>query len=99
MASRGGGGYHGRADRLASATTASADMAEEQLDSLRAWRCRTRNEVLAFSLPALSTVLADPIMSVVDAAVVSCGRRPSQLQCSSLNVAVHSVKTMTYTWV
>mmetsp|Transcript_6558 Transcript_6558/g.11881 ORF Transcript_6558/g.11881 Transcript_6558/m.11881 type:complete len:480 (+) Transcript_6558:47-1486(+) len=50
------------------------------------WRRTKRNEVLRFAAPALSTVLADPLMSVVDALVV--GRTASTLELASLGPAL-----------
>ncbi len=52
----------------------------------RAWRRDVRRDVLVFAGPALSTVLADPLMSVVDG--VCCGRFASTLQLASLGPAL-----------
>lgn len=45
-----------------------------------------RKDVLLFAGPALSTVLADPLMSVVDA--LCCGRFCSTLELASLGPAL-----------
>ena len=52
----------------------------------KAYRGKIRKEVLAFSGPALATVLADPLMSVVDALCV--GRMCSTVQLGSLGPAL-----------
>ena len=59
-----------------------AQLAEER----RTWRRRKRSEVLVFAAPALSTVLADPLMSMFDALV--CGRSCSTLEFASLGPAL-----------
>ena len=60
----------------------TAPLAQER----RAWRREKRKEVLVFAAPALSTVLADPLMSMFDALV--CGRCCSTLEFASLGPAL-----------
>lgn len=48
----------------------------------RAWRRNIVQQILLFAGPAVSTTLADPLMSVVDA--VCCGRFCSTIQLASL---------------
>ena len=52
----------------------------------RAWRRERRREVVRFGVPALSTVLADPLMSVVDA--LCCGRSCGTVELASLGPAL-----------
>ena len=66
----------------ATADPPAAELAEER----RSWRRRKRSEVLVFAAPALSTVLADPLMSMFDALV--CGRSCSTLEFASLGPAL-----------
>ena len=61
-------------------------VAEDPRAIRRTWRRGMRNDVLSFAGPALSTVLADPLMSVVDA--LCCGRFCSTLQLASLGPAL-----------
>ena len=64
-------------------------------DDLRSrWRRSVRKDVLLFAGPALSTVLADPLMSVVDA--VCCGRFCSTLQLASLGPSLAIFNFVTY---
>jgi Na+-driven multidrug efflux pump len=53
-----------------------------ELAERRLWRGQLQKEVLLFAGPALSTVLADPLMSVVDS--LCCGRFCATLQLASL---------------
>ena len=67
--------------------TTTADETPAQLaEERRTWRRRKRSEVLVFAAPALSTVLADPLMSMFDALV--CGRSCSTLEFASLGPAL-----------
>ena len=66
-----------------------ADLASER----REWRKGIRKEVLSFGLPALSTVLADPLMSVVDSL---CVGRTSTLQLASLGPALAAFNFCNY---
>jgi len=70
-----------RGPRARAAGAAQPTSAHER----REWRRQVRAEVLQFGAPALSTVLADPLMSVVDAA---CVGRCSTLQLASLSPAL-----------
>ena len=73
---------HIRTTKRYTATVPAAELAEER----RTWRRRKRSEVLVFAAPALSTVLADPLMSMFDALV--CGRSCSTLEFASLGPAL-----------
>ena len=68
--------------RYTTTTAEPAQLAEER----RTWRRRKRSEVLVFAAPALSPVLADPLMSMFDALV--CGRSCSTLEFASLGPAL-----------
>jgi putative MATE family efflux protein len=61
---------------------------------LSKWRRDLRKEMVLFAGPALSTVLADPLMSVVDA--VCCGRFCSTLQLASLGPSLAVFNFVTY---
>ena len=58
------------------------------------WRRKKKAEVIKFAGPALSTVLADPIMSVVDALCV--GRFCSTVELASLGPALAVFNFVSY---
>lgn len=66
----------------------------EAREERRAWRLNKRKEVLKFAGPALSTVLADPVMSVIDALCV--GRFCSTVQLASLGPALAVFNFVSY---
>ena len=65
---------------------ADAGVKQSNAQTRRAWRRARRGEVLRFGGPALATVLADPLMSVVDA--LCCGRSCPTLELASLGPAL-----------
>ncbi len=66
----------------------------ENVKKRRAWRVQKRNEVLKFAGPALSTVLADPVMSVIDALCV--GRFCDTVELAALGPALAVFNFVSY---
>ena len=71
---------------LASSVVLADIDAESARIERRSWRVSKRNEVIKFAIPSLSGVLADPLMSVVDALCV--GRFCDTIQLASLGPAL-----------
>ena len=78
---------------LYASPTSSADNVEARRVR-HDWRQKKKKEVIKFAGPALSTVLADPIMSVVDALCV--GRFCSTVELASLGPALAVFNFVSY---
>jgi len=72
----------------------AALLRRSQAAERRIWRKDMSKQVMLFAIPALSTCLADPLMSVVDA--TCCGRFSTTLQLASLGPALALFTFLSY---